>query len=228
MRASFLKAVHFLLILAYCGVASHALAASAATALLNAKKEAETRGYIFVTSHDEIVAKAKKEGKMRGLASLEPAANKAMTQGFKKKYPFIDIQLEEIEGTEAFRRFILELKAGRATGWDLNHIAQDFYSEYLPYQKKFDILGMAEQGVRRPQVESIPAAGSAHARRCFRTPLASGFFLDIRFLFAYRSRIEGRTVGFFGELAKDSKMITRVCNTRGGLLSLRRAKTQVA
>jgi len=32
--------------------------------LLKAKTEAETKGYIFETSHDVIVAKAKKEGKL--------------------------------------------------------------------------------------------------------------------------------------------------------------------
>jgi hypothetical protein len=35
--------------------------------LLKAKQEAESSGYIFVTSRDEIIAKAKKEGRLRGI-----------------------------------------------------------------------------------------------------------------------------------------------------------------
>jgi len=39
-----------------------------------------------------------------------------------------------------------EMKAGLAK-WDINYVAFNFYPEYLPYQKKFDILGMAQHGV---------------------------------------------------------------------------------
>ena len=41
---------------------------------------------------------------------------------------------------------LTEMKAGFAK-WDVNYMAADYYPEYLPYQKKFDILGMAERGV---------------------------------------------------------------------------------
>ena len=41
-----------------------------------------------------------------------------------------------------------EMKAGFAK-WDVNYLAADYYPEYLPYQKKFDMLGMAERGVLR-------------------------------------------------------------------------------
>jgi ABC-type Fe3+ transport system substrate-binding protein len=70
-----------------------------------------------------------------------------VSEAFKKKYPFIDIRAEEIAGTDTYQRMILEMKSGTASGWDVNYITTDFYDDYLPHQKKFDVLGMARQGV---------------------------------------------------------------------------------
>jgi ABC-type Fe3+ transport system substrate-binding protein len=57
------------------------------------------------------------------------------------------VSAEEIGGTDEYQRFILEMKAGRAKKWDTVHISNQVYAEYPPFLKKFDILGMAEQGV---------------------------------------------------------------------------------
>ena len=124
-----------------------AFAASAAPALAQAKQEAESKGYTFISSHDEIVAKARGEGKLRALFGLDAVAIKALVGAFTKKYPFLETYVEEIEGTDAYQRFILEMKSGRGTTWDATFIPIDFYKDYLPFQKKFDILGMASQGV---------------------------------------------------------------------------------
>jgi hypothetical protein len=121
--------------------------AAADPAALKAKKAAEAKGFVFETSRDEILAKAKKEGKLRVLSGLDGNNIKAMSAAFRKKYPFLDFHVEEITGTDSARRFILELKAGRAQNWDGAQLSHDFYNEYLPYMKKFDILGMAERGI---------------------------------------------------------------------------------
>ena len=126
---------------------SDRLAAAAGASMAKAKQDAEAKGYTFLTSHEEILARAKKEGRMRVLSSQDPEAIKAMTAAFKKKYPFIDARIEEIGGMENYQRILQEMKAGLAKTWDVNYLAFDFYSEFVPYQKKFDILGMAEQGV---------------------------------------------------------------------------------
>ncbi|MBI2988368.1 MAG: hypothetical protein HYY45_16495 [Deltaproteobacteria bacterium] len=124
---------------------THADAAS--PTLLQAKQEAEAKGYIFFTTHDEIVAMAKKEGKLKVTSNLAPGNFKPWINAFKQRYPFIaDIHVEEIEGTDAYQRFILEMKSGRAVQ-DIVHIPIDFAKEYIPYLKKHDILGMARQGV---------------------------------------------------------------------------------
>ncbi|HWP57886.1 MAG TPA: ABC transporter substrate-binding protein [Candidatus Acidoferrales bacterium] len=126
--------------------AAHSGAAS--PALLKAKQEAESKGYIFATSHDEIVAAAKKEGRMRAVSFLSGKMLDAMARAFRAKYPFLDVHVEEQGGSvEAAQRFLLEIKAGVARDWDANRLWTELYDQYLPYQKKFDILGMAEHKV---------------------------------------------------------------------------------
>ncbi len=128
--------------------------AAPAPGLLKAKQEAEAKGYVFFTNHDEIVAAAKKEGKIRVLSSEDDASLKAITEAFKKKYPFIDVRWEEVNALEVYQRMLQEMKAGLAK-WDVNYLAPDFYLDYLPYQKKFDVLGMAQQGVLKLPVNLV-------------------------------------------------------------------------
>jgi iron(III) transport system substrate-binding protein len=122
-------------------------AATGSPALQKAKQDAEARGYSFITSHDEIMAKAKKEGELRVLGNIEPAVIKAGMAAFMKKYPFLNVVGRETTGSDAAQRTVLELKSGAAKEWDTVGPTQDFRSEYLPYMWKIDILGMAEQGV---------------------------------------------------------------------------------
>lgn len=137
-------------ILMFCSWLTYtdALAASASSAVLKAKQEAEAKGYIFLTSRDEIVERAKKEGKLDVLAGQQSI--KGVANAFRQKYPFIDVRAEEpVGGLESKQRILHEIKGGLVTGWDVDHVAYDYYNEYLPYQKKFDILGMAQHGVLR-------------------------------------------------------------------------------
>jgi len=142
-------------------------AAAPNAALVKAKQDAEAKGYLFEVSHDEIVAKAKKEGKLRVISTMDSAVVKAMRDGFKKKYPFIDLNVQELGSVDENQRFLLELKAGVVKNWDVNRAYTDFYDQYFPYQKKFDILGMAEHKVLNvppklvdPQQRNLMAIGS--------------------------------------------------------------------
>src|SRR5918999_274688 len=121
---------------------------AASTGVATAKKQSETKGFIFEENHADIIAKAKQQGgKLRVLSSLDPGLFPYMTSGFKKKYPFLDVTMVEITGMDANERFFLELKAGTVKDFDVVQLAPERYPEYLPYAKKFDILGMADQGV---------------------------------------------------------------------------------
>jgi len=148
--------------------ASNVLAAQPNAALLKAKQDAETKGYIFETSHDEIVAKAKKEGRLKVLTGLDPASHAPMMQSFKKKYPFIEsVEIHELDNTDASQRFLSELKSGRGREWDVAYLSTEVFSDYPPLAKKFDFLGMAEQAVLKippkmvePKYRTIVALGS--------------------------------------------------------------------
>jgi ABC-type Fe3+ transport system substrate-binding protein len=118
-------------------------------------QEPAAKGYSIITSHDEILAKAKKEASLNVLARMEPPTIKAMTAAFTKKYPFIKFRLEEITGTDSAQRSILEIKSGAAKVWDVANLSTDFYSEYLPFLLKVDILGMAQRGVLQIPIQMI-------------------------------------------------------------------------
>ena len=136
-------------------VPSSALGASASAALVKAKQEAEAKGYIFVPSHDEIVSRAKQEGKLRAVVSLTEDPLKHMLAAFSKKYPFIETRAESVPTGEVYLRLLQELKAGLTKGVDVNDPISDYYNDYLPYQKKFDVLGMAEQKVLEIPVQMV-------------------------------------------------------------------------
>lgn len=104
-------------------------------------------GFKFVAGRDEIVEKARQEGKLRALASLDPAGLKLVDAGFKKAYPFIDFYIEEFTGTDSYQRFLLELQSGTVGDWDVGYVPPEYYSTFEGYMDKYDLLTMAEKGV---------------------------------------------------------------------------------
>jgi hypothetical protein len=59
-------------------------AATPSQSLLNAKQNSESKGYIFFSNHDEIVAQAKKEAKLHVLTSTDQDVLRASAAAFKK------------------------------------------------------------------------------------------------------------------------------------------------
>jgi iron(III) transport system substrate-binding protein len=133
---------------------SDAFAASAPAALQKSRQEAEAKGYVFFSNHDEIVTLAKQEGRVDGIISLDPETFGPLTKAFKARYPFLDLRLQEVTGTEATQRFLLEVQSGTAQ-LDFTYISEDFYKGFITRGKKFDILGMAEQGILSLPVKMI-------------------------------------------------------------------------
>jgi iron(III) transport system substrate-binding protein len=113
----------------------------------DAQKNAESKGYVFVNSHSEIVGHAKKEGELRLLSTIDTKVLNPMIAAFNKKYPFIKVTSADLGSVEGAQRFLMELKAGRGKEWDVVRAYTEFYEDYLSFQKKFDILGMAEQKI---------------------------------------------------------------------------------
>jgi len=70
MQRNLSKILLFLLVAVFCLAGSDRMSAQESPNLLKAKKEAEAKGFTFVASRDEIIAQAKKEGRLRVLFSL--------------------------------------------------------------------------------------------------------------------------------------------------------------
>jgi ABC-type Fe3+ transport system substrate-binding protein len=136
-----------LVALAFCAFASSALAAQPSAVLSKAKKEAEAKGYTFAASRDDILAGAKKEGSLRALLGFDIPAIKALRDGFRKKYPFINPHFEEHGNPTESQRFLLELKTGRVSDWDITNVLSEAQHEFVPYLEKLDLRAMAESGV---------------------------------------------------------------------------------
>jgi hypothetical protein len=103
------------------GMASAATATATAASVQKAKQAAEAKGYAFISSRDEILSAAKKEGKVRVQSSLDPNTFKPLAESFKKKYPFADIEILELTGTDAAQRYPSGTQSG--SGQRLGRIA---------------------------------------------------------------------------------------------------------
>ena len=128
MKKTYLWVV-FCLIASWLETVNVFAAAAPSASLLKAKKAAEANGFVFYADHDDIVSRAKKEGKLVVFSGQDLTSLKAVTEAFKKKYPFIDVRANGIDGTEVYQRMLQEMKAGLAK-WDVNYVAFDFYSDY--------------------------------------------------------------------------------------------------
>jgi iron(III) transport system substrate-binding protein len=129
--------------------------APASSALEKAKSQAGSMGYTFITKHDEIVAGAKREGKLRVLNTFDGETTNQMIKAFREKYPFIAVEGQEVTGTDGAQRFLLELQAGAVKDWDIFHLPRDFFNKFTPHAKKIDLLGMAQQRVLAIPVKMI-------------------------------------------------------------------------
>ena len=123
-------------------------AAAPSSALMKAKQDAEAKGFLFIADRAEIVAKAQKEGRQRVISSMEPETAKASVAAFKKRYPFIDLNIQARTGSESAQQLVLQVKSGvAAKEWDVVSTSSDHVNDYIPHLWKVDLQGMAEQGV---------------------------------------------------------------------------------
>jgi iron(III) transport system substrate-binding protein len=129
--------------------------ASGSPEVEKAKTNAQSLGYTFISSHDEILAGAKREGKLRVLNTLDAETTNHLIKAFREKYPFIGVEAREVAGTEGAQRFLLEMQAGQTKDWDIFHLPRDFFNKFTPHARKIDIFGMAQQGILAIPVKMI-------------------------------------------------------------------------
>jgi ABC-type glycerol-3-phosphate transport system substrate-binding protein len=146
MKMDYLKS-RSLAFLIMIWLVAETFAAEPSPNLSKATQRADAKGYTFITNHDEIVAKAKKEGKVRVTAAMDPSKIRIYGAAFQKKYPFIDIDGRESTGPDVAQRILREIQSGAAKEWDVILVYAEFRSEYTPHLWNVDLLGMAKQGV---------------------------------------------------------------------------------
>jgi iron(III) transport system substrate-binding protein len=137
--------------------ASPIYAATPNPALARAKQDAEARGFLFVSDRAEILSRAQKEGKLGVITSMEPETAKVSAAAFKKRYPFIELNIQPRTGSESAQQLVLQIKSGGAKEWDVVSTTSDLINDYIPHLWKVDLQAMAEQGVLQiplPMVDS--------------------------------------------------------------------------
>ncbi|MDQ1628208.1 MAG: iron(III) transport system substrate-binding protein [Actinomycetota bacterium] len=96
------------------------------------------------SSHADLVAAAKKEGRLNVSTSFTEDSIPLMKQGFEKKYPFIKLTINEQTGDDD-KRILLELQGGQSE-IDVLHLSAESYTDYLPYIEKLNLLKLVENG----------------------------------------------------------------------------------
>jgi iron(III) transport system substrate-binding protein len=124
------------------------------------KEEATKKGMIYLT-RDEIVAGAKKEGKVVTAPGYQETTRGPLVQAFQKKYPFVtnvDWRIVQDDGGE--QRQVLEMQAGRST-LDVFSPHLTHYSEYLKFKPflRYDLKAMAQDGQLQIPSEMIDETG---------------------------------------------------------------------
>jgi iron(III) transport system substrate-binding protein len=111
------------------------------------KQEAAKRKQIFLT-RAEILAGAKKEGKLKVVPGFTKDGIPIMVDAFKKKYPFIkDITWDVVTGTVATQRELMALAAGTKRT-DVLNVSSAVLDTYVDrhLMKAYDFKGMARAG----------------------------------------------------------------------------------
>jgi iron(III) transport system substrate-binding protein len=111
------------------------------------KQEAAKRKQIFLT-RAEILAGAKKEGKLKVVPGFTKDGIPIMVDAFKKKYPFIkDVTWDVVTGTVATQREVMALAAG-SKRTDVLNVSSAVLDTYVDrhLMKAYDFVGMAQAG----------------------------------------------------------------------------------
>ena len=114
-------------------------------------------GYISFRSHAEIVEKARQEKRLKVFTTMDPETSGHLKKSFQKRYPFMDdIQISEIAGTAPTQRLLLQIQGGKPDA-DVVYTSEDFFNQFIPYGKKFDLFAMAQQRVLDIPLKMIDA-----------------------------------------------------------------------
>lgn len=172
-------------------------------------------------TRDELIAAAKKEGKLKALTSMVQEDNDNLRKGFMEKYPFIETEVLEQQNDEG-QKTLLELQAGQVD-YDLLHLGKtDGFAEFFPHLAKVDLLDLVDKGVIdmpkaviNPEFPNIMSAGSGLGAVAWNPDLIKDEevpdtyegFLDPKFKGKFMVNIEGEHFGEMIEAWGEKKLL---------------------
>ena len=111
-------------------------------------------------SKNEILANAKKEGKLILSPGYDKKTIAALVKAYNKHYPFVDVSWSYVSGVTAAQRQLFEMAAGKAS-LDLFSPSSDNLGDYLKQNvyKRYDFKKMAQNGVLKIMPELIDESG---------------------------------------------------------------------
>jgi ABC-type Fe3+ transport system substrate-binding protein len=140
------------------GVALSQVPGSASVA--KRKEEATKKRMIYLT-RDEILAGAKKEGKVVTAPGYQEITRGPLVQAFQKKHPFItNVEWRIVQDDGGEHRQVLEMQARRST-LDVFSPHLTHYSEYLKFNPflRYDLTAMARDGQLQIPAEMMDETG---------------------------------------------------------------------
>jgi len=121
---------------------------------------AQTKEARLKVSKEEILARAKREGKLSLFPGYDKSTIGPLVSAFTKKYPFIDVSWQMVTGIAAAQRQLFELAAGKAAV-DVFSPSSAFTSEYFKQDliMKYDFQAMAKSAQLKIPTEMIDESG---------------------------------------------------------------------
>lgn len=103
----------------------------------------------------EWIAKAKKEGSVRVLGTLEPKESKILFAAFKERYPFLNIEASEASREDRTVKTLVAYKSGRVLADLVEAVGGTFYmykqANALEDLRGIPTVNMLPQGTRDPE-----------------------------------------------------------------------------
>jgi ABC-type Fe3+ transport system substrate-binding protein len=131
-----------------------------ASAFTSSPAVAQTKEKGLAPTKDEILARAKQEGKLALVPGYDKGTIAALAAAFTKKYPFIEVSWELVTGIAGGQRQLFEMTAGRSN-IDVFSPSTAHWSEYFKQNllKRYDYRAMAKSGQLKIPVEMLDGSG---------------------------------------------------------------------
>ena len=122
---------------------------------------AQAQGAVAPPTKDEILTRAKQEGKLSVVPGYDRTTIEPLVSAFKKKYPFIDVSWQIVTGITAAQKQLFDLVAGKAA-IDVFSPSTAFLDDYFKQDliKVYDLKTMAQTGQLKIPLEMIDDSGS--------------------------------------------------------------------